>query len=228
MTYDKLETNCDLTGELGTGWQALSDAVVELDENGSFVRKIVFAPAYVAAEYNANEGWYDQDAVIDEDYSSPLNSGTITFGHGIQTATAGGGDANITFSGSVKSTATITDVNGFMIIANCAPKTIKLDDLITNCDLTGELGTGWQALSDAVVELDENGSFVRKIVFAPAYVAAEYNANEGWYDQDAVIEEDYKNPLGQDITFEPGEAFQVATAATGDATISFKSAMANE
>ena len=230
MTYGDLKTNCDLTGELGTGWQALSDAVVELNANGSFVRNIVFVPAYIAGEYNAEAGWYEMDAVaIDEDYSTPLDATTITFGLGIQTATAGAGDASVTFSGEVKPTATVTDVNGFMIVANCAEKTIKLEQLITNCDLTGELGTGWQAMSDAVVELNENGSFVRNIVFVPGYIAGEYNAEAGWYEMDAVtIDEDYSTPLGQSVQFQPGEAFQVATAAAGDATVSFKSALANE
>ena len=228
MTYGNLKTNCDLTGEVGDGWQAMSDAVVELNANGSFIRKAVFVPAYIAGEYNAEAGWYDELAAIDEDYSTPLDATTITFGLGIQTATAGAGDAAVTFAGEVKPTATVTDVNGFMIVANCAEKTIKLDQLITNCDLTGELGTGWQAMSDAVVELNENGSFVRKVVFVPAYIAGEYNAEAGWYDELAAIDEDYSSPLGQSIEFAPGEAFQVATAAAGDATVSFKSALANE
>ena len=228
MTYGDLKTNCDLTGEVGNGWQAMSDAVVELDAFGSFIRKVVFVPAYIAGEYNAEAGWYEEGAVtIDEDYSTPLDSTTITFGLGIQTATAGAGDAGVTFSGEVKPTATVTDVNGFMIVANCAEKAIKLDELITNCDLTGELGTGWQAMSDAVVELDSYGSFVRKIVFVPAYIAGEYSAEAGWYEEGAVtIDEDYSAPLGQSIEFAPGEAFQVATAAAGDATVSFKSALA--
>ena len=230
MTYGDLKTNCDLTGELGTGWLAMSDAVVELNANGSFVRYVVYVPAYIAGEYNAEAGWYEMDAVtIDEDYSTPLNNTQITFGLGIQTATAGAGDASITFSGEVKPTATVTDVNGFMIVANCAEKAIKLDELITNCDLTGELGTGWLAMSDAVVELNENGSFVRYVVFVPAYIAGEYNAEAGWYEMDAVtIDEDYSTPLGQAIQFQPGEAFQVSTAAGGDATVSFQSALANE
>ena len=230
MTYGDLKTNCDLTGELGTGWQALGDSVVELDENGSYVRDIVYVPAYIASEYGAEAGWYEMDAVaIDEDYSTPLNNTPITFGLGIQTATAGAGDAAITFAGEVKPTATVTDVNGFMIVANCAEKPLKLDDLVTNCDLTGELGTGWQALGDSVVELDENGSYVRDIVYVPAYIAGEYGAAAGWYEMDAVaIDEDYSTPLGQTITFQPGEAFQVSTAAAGDATITIKSALATE
>lgn len=230
MTYGDLKTNCDLTGELGTGWLAMADAVVELDANGSFVRYVVFVPAYIAGEYGAEAGWYEMDAVtIDEDYSTPLNNTPITFGLGVQTATAGAGDAAVTFAGEVKPTATVTDVNGFMIVANCAEKPLKLDDLITNCDLTGELGTGWLAMADAVVELDENGSFVRYIVYVPAYIAGEYSAAAGWYEMDAVtIDEDYSTPLGQSVTFQPGEAFQVATAAAGDATVTIKSALATE
>ena len=228
MTYGDLKTNCDLTGELGTGWQAMLDAIVELDATGSFVRYVVYVPAYIAGEYSAEAGWYEMDAVqIDEDYSDPLNDTQIVFGHGIQTATVDGGDAQVTFSGEVKPTATVTDVEGFMIVANCAEKAVKLDELITNCDLTGELGTGWQAMLDAVVELDSTGSFVRYIVYVPAYIAGEYSAEAGWYEMDAVqIDEDYSSPLGQSITFQPGEAFQVATVVGGDATVSFRSALA--
>ena len=226
MTYGDLKTNCDLTGELGTGWQAMLDAVVELDAGGSFVRKAVFVPGYVASEFSAEAGWYDEMAAIDEDFSSPLDDTPITFGLGIQTATVDGGDATVTFAGEVKPTATVTEVEGFMIVANCAEKAIKLDELITNCDLTGEIGTGWQAMLDAVVELDNGGSFVRKIVFVPEYVASEFSAEAGWYDEMAAIDEDFSSPLGQSITFQPGEAFQVATVVGGDATISFRSALA--
>ena len=228
MTYGDLKTNCDLTGEVGDGWQAMADAVVELNANGSFIKKVVYVPAYIANEFGAVAGWYDEMAAIDEDFSEPLDATTITFGLGIQTATVDGGDAAITFSGEVKPTATVTDVEGFMIVANCAEKAIKLDELVTNCDLTGEIGTGWQAMADAVVELNSNGSFVRKIVFVPAYIAGEFSAEAGWYDEMAAIDEDFSTPLGQSITFQPGEAFQVATVVGGDATVSFRSALANE
>ena len=227
MTYGNLKTNCDLTGELGTGWQAMGDAVVELDTLGSFVRKVVFVPGYVATEFGGEQGWYEENAANDGDLSSSLDDTPISFGLGIQTAT-GAGDADVTFSGEVKPTATVTDVEGFMIVANCAEKAIKLDELVTNCDLTGEIGTGWQAMADAVVELNSNGSFVRKIVFVPAYIAGEFSAEAGWYDEMAAIDEDFSTPLGQSITFQPGEAFQVATVVGGDATVSFRSALANE
>lgn len=226
MTYGDLKTNCDLTGEVGDGWQPMADAVVELNANGSFIRKVVFVPGYVASEFEGDQGWYEENAANDGDLSTPLDGTTITFGLGIQAATAAAGDAEVTFSGEVKPTATVTDVNGFMIVANCAEKTIKLDELITNCDLTGELGTGWQPMADAVVELNENGSFVRKIVFVPGYVASEFEGNQGWYEENAANDGDLSTPLGQTITFQPGEAFQVATAAAGDATVSFRSALA--
>ena len=228
MTYGDLKTNCDLTGEVGTGWQALTDAIVELDDYGSFIRKVVFVPGYVATEFGGEQGWYEENAANDGDLSTSLDASTITFGLGIQAATAGGGDADVTFSGEVKPTATVTDVEGFMIVANCAEKVVKLDELITNCDLTGELGTGWQALTDAVVELDELGSFVRKIVFVPGYVATEFGGEQGWYEENAANDGDLSAPLGQTISFQPGEAFQVATAVGGDATVSFRSALAAE
>ena len=228
MTYGGLKTNCDLTGELGTGWAAMADAVVELDANGSFIRKVVFVPGYVATEFEGEQGWYEENAANDGDLSTPLDNTPITFGLGIQTATVDGGDATVTFAGEVKPTATVTDVEGFMIVANCAEKTIKLDDLITNCDLTGELGTGWAAMADAVVELDSNGSFVRKVVFVPGYVATEFEGEEGWYEENAANDGDLSIPLGQSIEFEPGEAFQVATVVGGDATVSIKSALATE
>ena len=228
MTYGGLKTNCDLTGEVGDGWQALTDAIVELNANGSFVRKVVFVPGYVATEFGGEQGWYEENAANDGDLSTSLDASPITFGLGIQAATAGGGDAHVTFSGEVKPTATVTDVEGFMIVANCAEKTIKLDELITNCDLTGELGTGWQALTDAVVQLNELGSFVRKIVFVPGYVATEFGGEQGWYEENAANDGDLSTPLGQSITFQPGEAFQVATAVGGDAAVSFRSALAAE
>ncbi|MBQ3344865.1 MAG: hypothetical protein IJG84_23445 [Kiritimatiellae bacterium] len=228
MTYGALKTNCDLTGELGTGWIAMADAVVELDAYGSFIRKVVFVPGYVATEFGGEQGWYEENAANDGDLSTPLDNTPITFGLGIQTATADGGDASVTFAGEVKPTATVTDVEGFMIVANCAEKAVKLDELITNCDLTGEVGDGWIAMADAVVELDSFGSFVRKIVFVPGYVATEFEGEQGWYEENAANDGDLSSPLGQTVTFQPGEAFQVATATGGDATISFKSALANE
>jgi hypothetical protein len=79
-------------------------------------------------------------------------------------------------------------------------------------------------MADAVVKLNSNGSFVRKIVFIPAFLATEFGGEQGWYEENAANEGDLSDALGQKISFEPGEAFQVATAAAGDATISFASA----
>ena len=224
MTLGDLKTNCDLTGELGTGWQALADSVVQLDANGTFVRKLVFLPGYIAKDLGATEGWYDNDAVTDDDYSKCLSDEPLTFGMGIQVSTDDG--AAVTFSGQVKAAPTVTDVEGYMIIANCAPKALKLGDLVTNCDLTGELGTGWQALADSVILLDDNGTFVRKLVFLPGYIASDIGATEGWYDNDDVTDDNYTKDWSDLVSWESGEGFQVS--ADAGAAITIKSALATE
>lgn len=222
-TIGDLLTNCDLTGELGTGWQPLADSVVQLNENGTFVRRLVYLPGYLASELGAQDGWYDLAAVGDEDYSTCLNSAVkITFGLGLQVSADEG--AEIRFSGEVKKAPTTTDVEGYMIIANCAPKALKIGDLLTNCDLTGELGTGWQALADSVVLLNENGTFVRRLVFLPGYIAEDLNASAGWYDLADVGNEDYSHCWNEEIEWQPGEGFQVS--ADAGATITIKSAFA--
>ncbi len=153
-----------------------------------------------------------------------MNSEPLTFGKGIQVSADEG--AEVTFCGQVKNAPTVTDVEGYMIIANCAPKTLKLGDLQTNCDLTGEIGTGWQALADSVVLLNENGTFVRKLVFLPGYIASEFSAEEGWYDNDAAAVEDFTSCWNDLVSWEPGEGFQVS--ADAGATITIKSALAAE
>ena len=62
------------------------------------------------------------------------------------------------------------------------------------------------------------------LAFIPAFLATEFGGEQGWYEENAANEGDLSDALGQKISFEPGEAFQVATAAAGDATISFASA----
>ena len=224
MKIGDLKTNCDLTGELGTGWQALADSIVQLDEGGNFVRKLVFLPGYIAAEIDgAVEGWYDNDAVAVDDYSTCLNNESMTFGLGLQVSADEG--AEVQWAGEVKNAPTVTDVEGYMIIANCAPKSLKIGDLLTNCDLTGELGTGWQALADSVVILDEGGNFVRKLVFLPGYIAAEIDgAVEGWYDNEDVAVDDYSHCWNDEIEWASGEGFQVS--ADAGAAITIKSAFA--
>ena len=213
-----------MTGEYGTGWQALADSIVILNENGTFVRKLVFLPGYIASEIGATQGWYDIDDVGNDDYSKDWSDTPLTFGIGLQVSADAG--AEVRFSGQVKNAPTVTDVEGYMIIANCAPKTLTLGNLQTNCDMTGEYGTGWQALADSVVLLNENGTFVRKLVFLPGYIASEIGATQGWYDIDDVGNDDYSKDWSNEISWEPGEGFQVS--ADAGAAITIKSALANE
>ena len=226
MTIGDLKTNCDMTGETGTGWQAVADSVVQLNENGTFVRRLVFLPGYIAEEIEGKpaEGWYDNEAVAIDDYSTCLNNEPMTFGIGIQVSTDEG--AEVRFAGEVKNAPTVTDVEGYMVIANCSTKALKIGDLLTNCDMTGELGTGWQALADSVVLLNENGTFVRRLVFLPGYIAEEIEGKpaEGWYDNEDVALDDYTDCWNDKVEWKPGEGFQVSTDA--GATITIKSSFA--
>ena len=74
--------------------------------------------------------------------------------------------------------------------------------------------------------LDENGTFVRKLVFLPGYIASEIGATQGWYDIDDVGNDDYTKDWSNEISWEPGEGFQVS--ADAGAAITIKSALANE
>ena len=213
-----------MTGELGTGWQALADSIVILDAGGNFVRKLVFLPGYIAKDIGATQGWYDDDDVANDDYTKDWSDTPLTFGNGLQVSADAG--AEVRFSGQVKNAPTVTDVEGYMIIANCAPKTLTLGNLQTNCDMTGELGTGWQALADSIVILDAGGNFVRKLVFLPGYIAKDIGATQGWYDDDDVANDDYTKDWSDEVSWEPGEGFQVS--ADAGAAITIKSALANE
>ena len=230
FTYGEIAVNCDETGEATeTGWQALADYIVLLDENGTFVRKLVYAPQYIAAEFSVTNGWYDDADVANDDYTTCWNGTALTFGYGVQVCAAPGTGAKATFKGQVKAAPTVTDVENYMGIANCSPKTITLADLVVNCDETGEATeTGWQALADYIVLLDENGTFVRKLVYAPQYIASEFNVPKGWYDDADVANDDYTTCWNSLISYAPGEGFQMCAAPGTDATVTIKSALATE
>ena len=122
-------------------------------------------------------------------------------------------------------------VSGYKFVGadfiNCdGTEGMTLGDLKTNCDMTGELGTGWQALADSVVILDAGGNFVRKLVFLPGYIATDIGATQGWYDDDDVADGDYTKDWSDEVSWEPGEGFQVS--ADAGAAITIKSALANE
>ncbi len=230
FTYADIAVNCDETGEGdGSGWQPLFDAIVLLDANGTFVRKLVYAPQYIAAAYECTKGWYDELDAANDDYSTCWNNTELEFGYGVQVSASASVGAKATFKGEVKKAPTVTDVENFMAVANCAPKAITLGDLVVNCDETGEGdGSGWQPLFDAIVMLDSSGTFVRKLVYAPQYIAAAYECTKGWYDELDAANDDYSTCWNNSVTFAPGEGFQVAASAGVDATVTIKSALAAE
>ncbi len=230
FTYADIAVNCDETGEGdGSGWQPLLDYIVILNENGTYVRKLVYAPQYIADAYECEKGWYDADDASEEIYTTCWNSTALTFGYGVQVCGTAGAGAKATFKGEVKATPTVTDVENYMAIANCSPMTITLGDLVVNCDETGEGdGSGWQPLLDYIVMLNTNGTYVRKLVYAPQYIADAYECTKGWYDADDASEEIYTTCWNNLVSYAPGEGFQMCATAGANATVTVKSALAAE
>ena len=141
-------------------------------------------------------------------------------------ATAGA-NATVQFAGEVKGTPTVIDVENFMGVANCAPKTLSLADIVVNCDETGEGdGSGWQPLLDSIVMLNENGSFVRKLVYLPQFLADAFEVQKGWYEDNAAGNEDFSQCWNTLLSWGVGEGFQVSATAGANATITVKSALA--
>ena len=228
FTYADIVVNCDETGEGdGSGWQPLLDSIVILNSNGSYVRKIVYLPQFLAEAFECEKGWYDSDAANDEDFSQCLNTETIDFGYAVQISASAGVGATIQFAGEVKGTPTVIDVENFMGVANCAPKTLSLGDIIVNCDETGEGdGSGWQPLLDSIVILNENGSYVRKIIYLPQFLAEAFEVTKGWYDSDKANDEDFSECWNTLLSWGVGEGFQVSASAGVGATITIRSALA--
>ena len=89
---------------------------------------------------------------------------------------------------------------------------------------------GWQPLLDAIVMLNENGTFVRKLVYLPEFLAAQLKdagivAQAGWYDETAASSYDFSDCWNDKVTYAPGEGFQVAASAGVGATVTIKSAL---
>lgn len=227
LTWSDIKVNCDETGE---GWQALSDSINILDENGTFVNTAIYLPGYLASELEVAEGWYSGNCALTEDFSDPkdcLNSTIINFGTAVQIH-ADPGKAKVTFAGQVKAAPTVTDCANFMGVANCTPLTITIKDFVVNCDETGNnVEKGWQALSDSINILDENGTYVHTIIYLPTYLAEELGVAKGWYHGDCALNEDFSNPADcfNDMEVKAGAGIQIH-ADPGTATISVKSALA--
>ncbi len=221
--YSDIVVNCNETNE-GPGWQPLLDSIVILNENGSFVRKLVYLPQYLATEVSAQKGWYDDNDVGNEDFSKCWNGEELEFGYGVQVSATAGAGATVQFAGEVKGSPTVIDVENFVAVGNCAPKALKLADIVVNCNETNE-GPGWQPLLDSIVILNENGSFVRKLVYLPQYLATEVSAQKGWYDDNDVGNEDFSKCWnGEELEF--GYGVQVSATAGAGATVTVKSALA--
>ena len=93
-----------------------------------------------------------------------------------------------------------------------------LIDLKVNCSETEDSPTGWQPNADAVVQLDASGSFVRKLVYIPTWLAAEAGCTKGWYDENDVIAEDFSTRYDSLVSWNAGEGFQVCVSGE-DATV---------
>ena len=104
----------------------------------------------------------------------------------------------------------------------------KYSDIIVNCDETGEGdGSGWQPLLDSIVMLNENGSFVRKLVYLPVFLAEAFECDKGWYDEKAANNEDFSDCWNNKLEWAVGEGFQVSATAGAGATVTIKSALAD-
>ena len=226
--YSDIVVNCDETGEGGgSGWQPLLDSIVILNANGSYVRKLVYLPQFLADAYEATKGWYDSDAANAEDFTDCWNGKELEFGYGVQVSASKGVGAMVQFAGEVKGSPTVIDVENFVAVGNCAPKALKLADIVVNCDETGEGGgSGWQPLLDSIVMLNENGSYVRKLVYLPQFLADAYEAAKGWYDSDAANAEEFTDCWNDRLEWAIGEGFQVSASVGVHATITVKSALA--
>ena len=240
FTLKDIDVNCSETEDgNGAGWQALSDGIIILDKNGTFVRRLVYLPSYLATAIadetgiTTKAGWYDDEKASEDDYSASWDDEPLTFGYAVQVNASSGVDAGAFWAGQVKDTPTVVDVENFMSVANCSPTTLKLSDLIVNCSETEDgADSGWQGLLDGVIILDKNGTFVRRLVYLPSYLATAIatetgNPTEaGWYDDADVAENDFSTRWDDTVTFAAGGGFQVAVAAGMGATVSIKSALA--
>ena len=219
-----LKTNCDEAGEVSSGWVEVLDAVVELDNQGTYKRKFVYVPEWYADGEEYSKGWYDS---TDGDFKELLDEKVdLPFGYGYPVSISGVNGQEIQCSGAVKPGPTIINLSaGYKIIGNCACKELYLKDLVTNCDETGESSAGWVEVLDAVVELDNQGTFSRKFVYVPEWYADGEEYSKGWYDS---TDGDFKEELGSKVKFIGGGAFPVSISGSNGQMITIKSALATD
>lgn len=225
FTLADFQVNCNEEDSVSTGWEELTDAIIELDGSGTFKRRIVYVPTWYADGEDYDKGWYDAK---DGEFTNKLdNAVNMPFGYGYQICcSAITRKQEVKYSGEVKNAPTFIDLtSGFFTIANCRPTELKLDELIVNCNEEESVMTGWEELTDAVIELDENGTFARRIIYVPAWYADGEVYDKGWYDSS---DGDFTTPLGQTVKFDPGTGFQVCISASRGQRITIKSALAKD
>ncbi len=137
--------------------------------------------------------------------------------------------------GAVESSNTVgfhdKDIENYEFIGPSFTKTggseaFTYGEIAVNCDETGEAAdTGWQAMTDYIVMLNQNGTYVRKLIYAPQYVAADIGITKGWYDND---DDQFATCWNNLVTYAPGEGFQMCATAGANATVTIKSALATE
>ena len=74
--------------------------------------------------------------------------------------------------------------------------------------------------------LNENGSFVRKLVYLPQFLADGFKVSKGWYEENAASDEDFTDCWNDRLEWAIGEGFQVSASVGVHATITVKSALA--
>lgn len=238
ITLADFKVNCDETDPDATsGWAANYDTVVLLNAAGNNIRNLVYIPQWLAEiytevlEYSVTKGWYDVNAV-GEDMHTKYDTTPIDFGMAVQVNISSGyPNAGVTFSGSVKTAPTVTDVENFMSLANCSPKDITLADVKVNCDETDPDATsGWAANYDTIVMLDSAGNNIRNLVYIPQWLAEvytevlEYTVVKGWYDVNTVGDDMHTNY--NNVSIPAGEGFQVnASSGYPDITVQIDPAL---
>jgi hypothetical protein len=230
FTFADYKVNCDEEDpDATTGWIANADSFNTFTASGSFDKSYVYCPAWLAEalteefEYTVTPGWY---STADEEFKNNCNTESIPFGKGTLAKSSGVG-SQITFSGAVKATATVTDVGAFTITGNSSPSKITFGDLVVNCDEEDpDATTGWIANADTINTFTASGSFDKAYIYCPAWLAEAlseefgYEVTAGWY---ATTDEEFKNNCNA-LELGAGEAVIMKSAAVGT-TVSVKSAL---
>ena len=122
---------------------------------------------------------------------------------------------------------------GYSFAGFCFPQVggneaLTYGDLKVNCSEDGSTSEeGWIMMLDSIVVLD-GGSYVMDIVYVPEWAAEIYGEiAKGWYELD-VYEDGADYNHTEDLCWNAGEGFEVCIIDDLGATITIKSAVAEE